>query len=83
MGREIKWKCTGSDKNDLIAHFECYCLRVERMDKNYFWYALYYHDNEILMDSTFGIRAVNLDEAKKLVELAMWTHRVTNANLYT
>lgn len=73
---EIKWEQMGNDENDLIANYEDYILRVERMHKKRFWWCLYFKNDEVIMDDC-GVTGSTLSEGKKLVEVAFWTHRRT------
>ena len=72
---EIKWRKTGKDPNDLVAEYENYTLRVERMNRWRYWWALYFNKQEVIMDD-IGISGSSLKEAKKLAEVAFWTHRI-------
>lgn len=76
---KIKWRKTGSDPNDIFAEYEGYTLRVERMSRWRWWWALYFNNDEIVMDD-IGVTGNSLKEGKKLAEVAFWTHRRTFKN---
>lgn len=45
---EIRWESLALD--DFIFKFENYCLRVEQMDKCYWWYNIDYNGDSIMVD---------------------------------
>lgn len=42
---DIVWNAI--DKDDFVCNIDKYCLRVEQMDKNYWWWAVYLDNDEI------------------------------------
>lgn len=71
MGKEqlklpiIEWKAIADD--DFVFRYGNYLLRVEQMDKKYWWWAVYRNNEEIAFDDPTAITEL---EAKLLAELA-------------
>lgn len=67
----VLWSYIGVD--DFIFRHGDYCLRVEKMDKGYYWWCVYYKDEYAGFDEP---RAKTEKEAKLLAELCFIRHIV-------
>lgn len=45
---KINWELTGNDPNDLVANYGHLMLRIERLRKGTWWYAITKGKNEIV-----------------------------------
>lgn len=61
------------DADDFIFRHGDYCLRVEKMDKGYYWWCVYYKEEYAGFDEP---RAKTEKEAKLLAELCFIRHIV-------
>jgi len=66
----ITWESLASD--DFVFRYERYCLRVEQMNKKYWWWAVYFGDLHIAFDDP---RAKTENEAKYLAEIYFLRHK--------
>lgn len=69
----IQWQ--SNDIDDFIFRHENYCLRVEQMDKKYWWWCVYYNKDILVFDNP---RATTELEAKLLAELCFVKHLCAN-----
>lgn len=44
----IEWKSTGTDPNELVAHYGHFYLRIEKMRKGVWWYAIHQKNKELV-----------------------------------
>lgn len=63
----FEWKQTGDDPNDLIATDGENTLRVEQMDRNWFWWAVYIGKNDYHCWD-YGKAGTSLEDAKQRAE---------------
>ncbi|GEM_PF-4248453 len=68
----LAWEIIAGD--DFVCHIGDYCLRVEKMKKDNYWWSVYYKDSAIAFDDT---QAKTELEAKLLAEAAFLRHKVT------
>ncbi|MCO5250955.1 MAG: hypothetical protein M9949_05990 [Candidatus Kapabacteria bacterium] len=73
MSNAINWETTTSEQDDFCIKIGDYHLRVEQMDDNEWWYAVFYKDEQI-NDVNFPF-VRSLSEAKAIVESIMLTHK--------
>jgi hypothetical protein len=71
----IIWK--NIDDDDFICRIGNYCLRVEQMDKKYWWWCVYWYKDEIAFDEP---NAKTEKEAKLLAELYFIRHFINHNN---
>jgi len=69
----ITWEAIADD--DFVFRYGNYCLRVEQMDRKYWWWAVTKNDEEIAFDEP---RATTELEAKLLSELAFIRQWIKN-----
>ncbi len=65
----VNWTETGNE--DFTSNIGNYCLRVERMDKDYWWWCVYFKDDYAGFDEP---RAKTECEAKNYAESAFRSH---------
>jgi len=65
----VVWDIIADD--DFVYRIGDYCLRVEQMDRKYWWWCVYYKDETIAFDD---VRATTELEAKLLAEIAYLRH---------
>jgi len=63
---KIQWIGNGST-DDYIFEYGEYFLHIEQMDKDYWWFAVYYKDHEVYGSNMLDYQPKTMQEAKALV----------------
>lgn len=67
----VAWEEIGKQKDDFIFRYGDYCLRVEQMNKRYWWWCVYYKHDYAGFDEP---KAKTELEAKLLAEVCFVRH---------
>lgn len=67
----VAWEEIGKQKDDFVFRYGDYCLRVEQMNKKYWWWCVYYKDGYADFDNPSARTEL---EAKLLAELSFIRH---------
>lgn len=73
----LDWVMT--DKNDFSAKFDTYLLRVEKMNSQYWWWAVYKGDEQIAFDDPI---AKTKDGAKIIAEYYFLHHWISGKDVF-
>jgi len=68
----IKWELTGTDRNDLKAHIDKDMLRVERLGKAQWWFAVYIDGSDLELMSGMQFPHQSTKIAAKIMAEAIY-----------
>lgn len=69
----VRWGYN-EDTSDITWRYEDYCLRIERMNGKWFWWAVYFKGDAIEFDDPY---AKTIEQAMAFAEAGFYSHLIS------